>query len=433
MPLSFASQKVRLPPPAPARRQNQLTSASGGKYRQLWAADSAHIKLVRADKVRHYGRRRDGRVGGLGTEGPARAGHEYQAAGSGCLGQSSYFAASATSGAGDIARWGLMNRDTHDCLSQMANHQTLSDWIYLWSFSYLSSHHSSVFITLKASLKWIPFIGWACQIFGFIFLSRAWVADKAPFKHGLENVADGLGEDGKLALLFFPEGTLVTGNTRPLSAKFALKSGIEDFKHTLLPRSTGLFFALRTLSPKLPSLSLVDLTVAYPGPVSPYWPEDYYDLSIWYKNVPPPSIHVHIRKWDVSTEVPLGTIDGSEGTEEEKKIFEEWLRARWGEKDALMDSFVQSGSFGVGAGAEKDIKREGSGAGVVWPIQLRNWWEIAGAFSYGIPLALVWLAGPIVMASAVGAVGKLFGGGVAGGAAKECGCGKMGGQIAGEL
>lgn len=99
--------------------------------------------------------------------------------------------------------------------SQMANHQTLSDWIYLWSFAYLTEHHASIFITLKSSLKWIPFVGWACQLFGFIFLSRSWVADKGPFKDQLQVVAKGIegkrGEEKKLTLLFFPEGATGLG------------------------------------------------------------------------------------------------------------------------------------------------------------------------------------------------------------------------------
>lgn len=89
----------------------------------------------------------------------------------------------------------------------MANHQTLSDWLYLWSFAYISRHHSALYITLKRSLKWIPFVGWACQLFGFIFLSRNWVADKGPLKSQLEKVAEGV-EGRKMALLFFPEGEL---------------------------------------------------------------------------------------------------------------------------------------------------------------------------------------------------------------------------------
>lgn len=35
--------------------------------------------------------------------------------------------------------------------------------------------------------------------------------------------------------------------------------------YTLLPRSTGLHYSLRALSPCVPSLQLLDITVGYPG------------------------------------------------------------------------------------------------------------------------------------------------------------------------
>lgn len=118
------------------------------------------------------------------------------------------------------------------------------------SFTYFANLHASVIIILKSSLKWIPFVGWvrsqfqyprtsrlpsqialdargsnvfkvqlkldiqACQFYSFIFVSRSWTSDKAPFLQGLKSVAKGenASPNGKLALLIFPEGTLVTGN-----------------------------------------------------------------------------------------------------------------------------------------------------------------------------------------------------------------------------
>lgn len=35
--------------------------------------------------------------------------------------------------------------------------------------------------------------------------------------------------------------------------------------HTLLPRSTGLHYSLRSLAPRIQSLQLLDITMAYPG------------------------------------------------------------------------------------------------------------------------------------------------------------------------
>lgn len=72
---------------------------------------------------------------------------------------------------------------------------------YLWSFAYFSSHHRSILITLKASLRKIPVIGWATRLYGFIFLARDWTADKVPFANQLKKVTRNLkrgGEEEKL-------------------------------------------------------------------------------------------------------------------------------------------------------------------------------------------------------------------------------------------
>lgn len=147
---------------------------------------------------------------------------------------------------------------------QISNHTTLADWLYLWDFAYLADHSSSIYIALKSSLRQIPIIGWAASWFGFIFLERRWALDRAPFRRQLKRIAQETnrgGKDQKLALLIFPEGTIVTANTRGISSKFAEKTAgarfsacpllrrlnslcaVSDYEHVLLPRSTGLFFA----------------------------------------------------------------------------------------------------------------------------------------------------------------------------------------------
>lgn len=139
--------------------------------------------------------------------------------------------------------------------------------------AYLSrdgDHSASLFISLKSSLRRIPIVGSACQLFGFIFMARKWATDKEPMARQLDEIARENARVGEpMALLLFPEGTIVTANTRGISKKYAEKTQSEfalkiavtcvsskrlrrptislhtvaDFKHLLLPRSTGLFFA----------------------------------------------------------------------------------------------------------------------------------------------------------------------------------------------
>lgn len=177
--------------------------------------------------------------------------------------------------------------------------------MYAWILTYFAGTHKDVYIVLKKSLKWIPVIGWYClfllpaclhiltrsrgmQFFNFIFLARSWASDRHYLVKELASIGRQAEQnDTPLAFILYPEGTLVSKDTRPLSKKYADKMGIvsaatlylpcsgaqlirrlfhkPDMTHTLLPRSTGLLYSLRALSPRIPSLQLIDITVAYPG------------------------------------------------------------------------------------------------------------------------------------------------------------------------
>lgn len=114
------------------------------------------------------------------------------------------------------------------------------------------------------------------QFYRFLFLKRNWNADKAYLGKHLASLAERsktkatldkkvddadkaakVAAPSKLLLLVFPEGTLVSENTRPESAKFAAKMGYKDLRNTLLPRSTGLFFCLRALAAEIDDLYLI--------------------------------------------------------------------------------------------------------------------------------------------------------------------------------
>ena len=97
----------------------------------------------------------------------------------------------------------------------------------------------------------------------------------------------------------------------------------------LLPRSTGLHYTLRSLVPRIPDLHLIDLTVVYPGTamssakytsdityyagIPPLgYGQSYYTLrSIFFDGVPPPSIHIHMRKFHVQQQVPIGDLSAT--------------------------------------------------------------------------------------------------------------------------
>ena len=143
--------------------------------------------------------------------------------------------------------------------------------------------------------------------------------------------------------------------------------------YTLLPRSTGLLFCLRSLEPRINTLRLLDVTIAYPGIPRDGYGQDYYTLqSIYGLGIPPPVIHMHLRSDSVKYDVPIGRdsltsshTTGAEATEEEKKEFERWLLERFRVKDQQMELFHQKGKL-----------HEGEFVDI--PVRLRNVKELLG-------------------------------------------------------
>jgi Acyltransferase C-terminus len=108
--------------------------------------------------------------------------------------------------------------------------------------------------------------------------------------------------------------------------------------------------------------------------------------------VPPPSVHMHIRCFDVTRDVPLGNMNttkpdvvGDKRTEEadipqvEKDHFEEWVRDIWREKDILITKFLETGSFVDDSKTELDI-----------PLKVRSAWEVLDAFCFVVPGIARW-------------------------------------------
>ncbi|TFK30631.1 hypothetical protein FA15DRAFT_662643 [Coprinopsis marcescibilis] len=279
----------------------------------------------------------------------------------------------------------------------IANHQIYADWWFAWCFTYFTSPkgvHKYVYITLKNSLRWVPIVGWGMQFFDFIFLARSWASDRLQLALSLSSLGKAAEREHRpFVFLLYPEGTLVSKDTRPISKKFAEKIGVDDLKHVLLPRSTGLHYSLRSLSPRIKNLQLLDLTVTYPGVPPMGYGQNYYTLrSIFFDGVPPPSIHMHLRMFNVREDIPIGDLSslsnpqGEKGgaveveiPAAEKDVFDAWLRKLWKEKDDSIDEYHTTGSF------SKDGIRP-----IEIPLRLRRSWEILDAFCFFWPAALVY-------------------------------------------
>jgi len=345
---------------------------------------------------------------------------------------------------------------THSIM--MANHQIYADWLYIWSLAYLADIHSALIIILKASLKWVPIVGPAMQMFSFIFLNRSWATDKKDLTIQLNQLADQtynptISSLNKIGLLIFPEGTLVSPLTRPASKKYAEKCGVDDVKHCLLPRSMGSLFCIRALSRKIPDLKLIDLTIGYPGIPSDGYGQDYYTLqSIFGSGRPPPKVHIHIKVIPVS-DIPIGNIQptpsssasssssssargrlsssSATGAVEERKPmineltqltdpsaeeierFDEWLRGLWVEKDQLLDNFYLHGRFDKPSNqlqpqesktrspdslAKKSPATRSQPNCIEFPIQLRSSFDLVRTFGLSLPgILLLFYAAKLVV------------------------------------
>ncbi|KAF1804523.1 acyltransferase-domain-containing protein [Mucor lusitanicus] len=239
-------------------------------------------------------------------------------------------------------------------LIMISNHQIYADWIYVWFLAYLGKAHGALKIMLKHSLSQVPIYGMGMKFFEFIFLKRKLEHDKDNIVNNLE-IARKRGRP--LWLVLFPEGTVISDNTRQKSKEFAAKLHMDDYKFTLLPRTTGLMLCKETLGDSVEWL--YDLTVGYPGIEPGQNPEDVMTMKrIFCEGNGPHEIHIHMRRYRLA-DLPTDT-----------ESFTHWLLDRWTEKDKRLIYFNEHGKFPEESDLDND--RIYNGRTVKIPIQLQN-------------------------------------------------------------
>ncbi|KIW77082.1 hypothetical protein Z517_09528 [Fonsecaea pedrosoi CBS 271.37] len=258
--------------------------------------------------------------------------------------------------------------DFPERLVLIANHQIYTDWLYLWWIAYCNGMHGRLYIILKESLRKIPVIGWGMQLYQFIFLKRNWEQDKPNMASALQRLNK---PTDPMWLLLFPEGTNLAPSTRTRSAEWAKKNNIPDTRHVLLPRSTGLQFCLEELKDTVDYL--YDCTIVYEGVPRGQYAQDIFTLKAGYlEGRPPKSVSMHWRRFAIK-EIPLHN----------DRAFELWLRARWREKDVMIEEYYQTGKLPADYGATKyksgKILR-GCGHMDV-PIRASHWYEFLQIFA----------------------------------------------------
>ena len=220
------------------------------------------------------------------------------------------------------------------------NHQVYTDWVYQWWISYTSQQHGHIFIILREDLKYIPILGWGMMFFGFIFMARKWANDKPRLQHRLQKLKErhsgpmsGSAGYDPMWLLIFPEGTNLSANTRRKNDAYVQREHLQNMRHVLLPRSTGLFFCLQQLRGTVEYI--YDSTMAYEGISPDDYAQDFFTIrSTYFQGRAPASVNMYWRRFAIA-EIPLGDV----------KEFETWLMARWREKDALLEQYYRTGRF----------------------------------------------------------------------------------------
>ncbi|KAI8586061.1 acyltransferase-domain-containing protein [Geranomyces variabilis] len=247
--------------------------------------------------------------------------------------------------------------DTNALAVVMANHQIYSDWWWLWILAWHKNAHGCMKIILKQSLKYLPVFGWGMQFFEFIFLARKWAVDRAMMSKILHRA---LSDKLPLWLVIFPEGTVITDDTKGKTRAYAKKMDIpDDPQFVLIPKSTGLFFCLKNLQPD--ARYLWDITMGYEGLNGDQTPYEVYSLSrVFFEARGPERVHMHVQKFVVASlpgfegaasmntardEDVNATADEASGDKESTERFTLWLRKRFLEKDQLMAEFYKTGRF----------------------------------------------------------------------------------------
>ncbi|RKP19072.1 hypothetical protein ROZALSC1DRAFT_29302 [Rozella allomycis CSF55] len=207
----------------------------------------------------------------------------------------------------------------------MGNHQLYADWLYYWWIIDCVSHGSDIVIMLKDSLRKIPVIGWAMDMFEFVFVKREWRYDSTNIEKKLKSID----KWNNAAFLIFPEGTTYSDQTKASSDAYAKKHDLPLTKHVLLPRVTGLFNCLTLAHWD----AIIDITIGVEGLKAYEDPKKFALRSLLFEGKPPKAIHVKIKYYQAS-DIPS-----------DKSEFSDWLFERFREKDKQMNKFYRHGGF----------------------------------------------------------------------------------------
>jgi len=204
----------------------------------------------------------------------------------------------------------------------ICNHNCRLDWMFLWCLSARFGWLSALTIMLKASLKKVPFFGWACQAFHFIFLSRN---NRDGDLEVIRKVLEYLNALGSpTVVLVFPEGTDLHPDAVARSKVYAAQNGLPEWRHVLHPRTAGFIAAVRAFGSDLDAV--YDVTISYtnhPDVVASDDPRPS-EKAVFLSGRWPVGVHFHVERTVRAELMRAGEGDAA---------LSKWLDTVWGAKE----------------------------------------------------------------------------------------------------
>ncbi|KAM8710887.1 hypothetical protein ACLKA7_017504 [Drosophila subpalustris] len=202
------------------------------------------------------------------------------------------------------------------------NHKYEIDWLAGWMIADKMGVLGNCKAYAKKAIRYVPCIGWAWWLAEFVFLNRDFDKDKEIIARQLKIV---FSYPDPTWLLLNAEGTRFTESKHAASVKFAQERGMTVLKHHLIPRTKGFTASLPTLRGICPVV---------------------YDITIVFKRhekVPPTMLSLvngkTVYPYMLMRRIPLEQIP------QDEKAAADWLQKLFVEKDRIIDSFHETGSF----------------------------------------------------------------------------------------
>lgn len=204
----------------------------------------------------------------------------------------------------------------------VANHQQMPDITFLMRLAQQKGRLGDLKWFVKYPLKFVPGVGWGLNFLDALFVKRDWAKDRASIERTFAHIKD---NGVPLWLVMFAEGTRVTPEKLESSRAYAREHGWPELDHLLVPRTKGFVAAVHGLRGHADAV--YDIAIGYEQGVPTLW---QYARGFSRR------AHLHVRRHALDA---LPTTD--EG-------LSDWLLERWREKDALLASYYETGTFPQG-------------------------------------------------------------------------------------